>query len=156
MRSKLFAAVLGAAATLIVGSVAWATIPDADGVIHACLKNGVPRIVDVDAGESCKASERPLDWNQAGQPGTSGGVSGYQLLTGDAVTLGPGASGEASVTCPEGTRALGGGYIADPTVRLTSVIPAGGGTVWSAAGVNLSDMQSAVIRARVVCANVKS
>jgi hypothetical protein len=153
MRTALCAALLGAAATLIVGSVAWATIPGADGAIHACAKNGVPRIIDADAGESCKPSEESLDWNQAGQPG---GVSGYQLLTGDAITLGPGAGGEASVTCPEGTRALGGGYIADPTVRVTTVIPAGGGTVWSVSGVNLSEQQTAVIRARVACAAVAS
>jgi len=33
--SKLLAAVMVAAALLVVGSAAWATIPDASGVIHA-------------------------------------------------------------------------------------------------------------------------
>lgn len=146
--SKLLAAVMVAAALLVVGSAAWATIPDASGVIHACLKNGVPRIVDTEAGQSCKPTEQPLDWNQAGQPGS---VSGYQLRTSDPVVLGPGASGEASVSCPDGTRALGGGYIADADVDVTSVIPAGAGTVWSAAGFNRSTTQAGVIRARVVC-----
>ena len=151
MRSQLASAVLGAAATLVVGSIAWASIPDSEGAIHACVKNGVPRIVDTDAGEACKPAEQPLTWNQAGQPGA---LSGYQLRTGDAVTLDPGTSGEASVSCPDGTRALGGGYIGDPDVQVTNVIPAGGGTVWSAAGINRSATQTAFLRARVVCANV--
>jgi hypothetical protein len=93
-------------------------------------------------------SEQALDWSQSG-----GGPFGYQLITSDAITLSPGASGEATVTCPQGTRALGGGYIADPTVRVTSVLPAGGGTVWGAAGTNASSTQTAVIRARAVCAH---
>jgi hypothetical protein len=70
------------------------------------------------------------------------------------VTLAPGAAGEAVVACPAGTRALGGGYIAGGSVRLTSVIPAGAGTVWSAAGINESAVSDAFIRARVVCAAV--
>jgi len=152
--SKLLFAALGAAAMLVVGSVAWATVPDGGGVIHACLKNGAVRIVDTDAGQSCKASEQPLDWNVAGQPGAPGGVSGYQLRTGDPVTLEPGASGEASVSCPEGTRALGGGYITGSDVQVTNVIPAGAGTVWSAAGTNRSPTLTGSIRARVVCADV--
>ena len=154
MTSKLFAALLGAAATLAIGSVAWATIPDASGVIHACVKNGAPRIIDTEAGESCKATEQALEWNQAGQPGSPGGVSGYQLFTSEVVTLDPGQHGEASVPCPEGTRALGGGYIAGPAVQVASVIPAGAGTIWSAAGTNVSDTQTSFIRVRVVCADV--
>ena len=154
MKSKLLAALLGAVATLAIGSVAWATIPDASGVIHACVKNGAPRIIDAGAGESCKPTEQSLDWNQAGQPGPPGGVSGYVIVSGDFVTLGPGESGEALVACPGGTRAIGGGYITGPFVHVASVIPAAAGMIWSAAGVNQSDSIVDGIRARVVCANV--
>jgi hypothetical protein len=152
MTSKLLAAQLGAAAALLVGSFAWAAIPDSSGVIHACyLKSGgALRVID-SAVATCKTQETPLDWNQAGQPG---GVSGYQIVSSDPVTLGPGESGEAQVACPEGTRAIGGGYITGPFVNVTSVIPAGGGTVWSAAGRNESQSDSDALRARAVCANV--
>jgi hypothetical protein len=154
--SRKWVAAAGCAAFAVAAGVAAAAIPDGHGVIHACAKqgNGDLRVVDTGSGESCKDNEQALEWDQSGPPGAPGGVSGYQLRTGDAVTLG--AAGEATVTCPQGTRALGGGYIVDPTVRMTSVIPAGGGSVWSAAGRNESDTQTAVIRARVVCAHATS
>jgi hypothetical protein len=142
---------LVAAAILLGGSVAWAAIPDANGVIHGCVKNGNLRVADTDAGDSCKGNEEALDWNQSAQPS---GLSLYQIVSGDPVVLGPGASGEAQVACPDGTRAVGGGYITGPFVRMTSVIPAGGGTVWSAAGRNESDTTPDSIRARVICAAV--
>jgi hypothetical protein len=58
-------------AGLIVASVAWATIPSADGTITACYnaKNGKLRVVD---GTACKKKEKPLTWNQAGQQGPAG------------------------------------------------------------------------------------
>lgn len=59
-----------AALPLAVG-VAYATIPDSQGVIHACLKNGEPRIVDTET-ESCKENETALSWNQQGPQGIPG------------------------------------------------------------------------------------
>jgi hypothetical protein len=141
MNGKLIAAALGAVGMLLVGSVAWGAIPDADGVVRACVENAGLRIVDTDAGGSCKGKK-------------PGGLAKYQIVSGDPVTLAPGASGEAQVACPDGTRALGGGYITGPSVHITSVIPAGAGTMWSAAGTNESDTTTDSIRARVICADV--
>src|SRR6476469_2672271 len=60
-----------AAATAIVGGVAYATIPDSDGVIHGCYaSSGGLRVVD--AGQGCLKSETSLDWNQRGPAGAQG------------------------------------------------------------------------------------
>jgi type VI secretion system secreted protein Hcp len=65
-------AALGAGA-----AVAVATIPDADGVIHACINPasqplpGAVRIID-DATQTCDQAETPITWNQQGPPGPQG------------------------------------------------------------------------------------
>ncbi len=53
---------------LAAGSIAYATIPDANGVIHGCyMKNtGMLRVIDTDAGENCGVGENPLSWKQTG------------------------------------------------------------------------------------------
>ena len=55
------------------GGLAWASIPDASGVIHGCYKNGSGdlRVVDL-ATSSCKSNETSLLWNQAGALGPQG------------------------------------------------------------------------------------
>ena len=55
----------------VVGGVAYATIPDASGVYHACLKNGSIRMID-SATEQCKATETEITWSKTGQPGPAG------------------------------------------------------------------------------------
>lgn len=112
MTSKLLAALLGAAATLAIGSVAGATIPDAAGVIHACVKNGEPRIVDTEVGESCKATEQALDWNAQGPPGPIGpqGAQGPQGVQGPQGETGPaGLSGYEVVHLEVGGPVIGPG-----------------------------------------------
>jgi hypothetical protein len=140
MNGKLIPAALVAVGMLLVGSVAWGASPDADGVVRACVANAGLPIADTDAG-SCKRKK-------------PSGLAEYQIVSSDPVTLAPGASGEAQVACPGGTRALGGGYITGPSVHITSVIPADAGTVWSASGRNESDMIPDSIRARAICADV--
>src|SRR4051812_1605578 len=62
-------AALGAGAAVGV-----AAIPSADGTIHACVANadGAVRIIDTEAGATCPATSKPLDWNQQGPPGAPG------------------------------------------------------------------------------------
>lgn len=62
---------LGATVALLAGSVAWATIPDPDGEIHACYAAKTFRIID-SATSDCKAGETPLEWNVVGPPGPKG------------------------------------------------------------------------------------
>jgi hypothetical protein len=66
--THLLAAVLGAAVVAAAGSIAWASIPDAGGVIHGCFdtSTGALRVIDTDRGDTCSQSEQSLDWNQRG------------------------------------------------------------------------------------------
>jgi hypothetical protein len=78
---------------LMVGSVAYASIPDSQGVIHACRKLNAPdkgllRAIDSEAGQSCPAGWAPLNWDQSVPVGT---VTG--LTTVDDEVYAPGAPG---------------------------------------------------------------
>jgi len=52
---------------LMRGVVSGAMIPSSDGTITACLHNqsGALRIMDAEAGQTCKASETQLTWKDA-------------------------------------------------------------------------------------------
>jgi len=65
-------AALGAVAcALVMGGIAYASIPGPDGVIHGCyLTNGNLRVID--SAASCKSNETSLNWNQQGVTGPSG------------------------------------------------------------------------------------
>ena len=89
MKGKLIrpavVAVAIAGALLVAGGIAYATIPDSSGVIHACYKvdpkgnldnNATLRLIDPSATKpdtaSCKNSEHALDWNAQGIQGPQG------------------------------------------------------------------------------------
>jgi len=60
---------------LVAGGVAaYASIPDAAGVIHGCYatKGGTLRVIDTDAGQTCGKDEVALSWNQTGPQGPAG------------------------------------------------------------------------------------
>jgi hypothetical protein len=89
------------------GTVALASIPDSAGVIHGCRNNkdGSLRIIDTDAGQTCKSSETALPWNQTGPQGPAGpagppGLSNVHVVT----VLYPDYSGQ--INCPTGETAL--------------------------------------------------
>lgn len=48
---------------VVTGGIAYAAIPDAGGVIRSCYtkSSGAWRVIDTDAGQSCKANEAALD-----------------------------------------------------------------------------------------------
>jgi hypothetical protein len=62
------------AALAVAGGIAYATIPDAGGVIHGCYQKnqGALRVIDTDKGQTCSSSESPLTWSQTGPPGQPG------------------------------------------------------------------------------------
>jgi hypothetical protein len=66
----------GAALALgIGGGIAVADIPSSsDGTISACRiqATGVLRVINAEAGATCKKGEVPLEWNQQGVPGKDG------------------------------------------------------------------------------------
>lgn len=88
---------LGAGVALVAcaaGGVAYAAIPDSNGVIHSCYQKNVGnlRVVDTEAGQACRPSEEPLDLNVSGTPGPSG-TTGPQGPTGPPGPAGGGAPG---------------------------------------------------------------
>lgn len=85
---------LGAAVgALTVGAVAYAAIPDAGGVIHACREKvtGVVRVVETES--SCLPVEVAIAWNQAGPAGSQGPV-GERGARGE--------KGDEGEPCPQG------------------------------------------------------
>jgi hypothetical protein len=72
----------------VAGGVAYATIPDAGGVIHGCYKtsSGALRVIDHPA-ESCLPSETSIEWSETGPSGPSGpsGSSGPSGPAGSAL-----------------------------------------------------------------------
>ena len=76
-RSRRGRLALGVLAILMVaGGVAYASIPDASGVIHGCYRTstddqkGQLRVVEDPA--SCRNNEAPIQWNEQGVPGPPG------------------------------------------------------------------------------------
>ena len=111
---------------LILGGVAYASIPDAGGVIHGCYftggggqVSGSLRVIDSPT-QSCTANETALTWSQAGPQGPTGatgpsGLSGYQVIEGPHVFVSPTTPGfweseGKSLIAPAGTLLLSGGY----------------------------------------------
>jgi hypothetical protein len=112
-------------------------IPGPDGVIHACVgEDGKLRVVDQQVSGCRREEEAPLQWNQTGpqgprgdpgqqgdpgpagmqgQPGTAGapGLSGYQQVTESINNFTLAASTESVhvLSCPDGKKAIGGGYL---------------------------------------------
>ena len=72
-RKRWLGITLIAAVAAIAAGVAYATIPDSNGVISGCYnKQGVVRVIDTSAGGKCTAGETALDWSQTGPSGPPG------------------------------------------------------------------------------------
>ena len=69
----LWLVVASVGALALAGGIAYAAIPDNQGVIHGCRNNGSGglRVID-SANASCTAAETPLNWNQTGPQGPPG------------------------------------------------------------------------------------
>jgi hypothetical protein len=93
--------------------IAWASIPDNAGVIHACIaKFGVPlvepagavRIID-SAKTTCGTNETAIAWNQTGPAGPQG-IPGQQGPQGS-----PGPQGPPGSPGPQGDRGPSDAYV---------------------------------------------
>ncbi len=96
-----FAAVAAVVALALAAGVASGAIPSgSDGVIHACYQKpgllanpGAVRVIDREAGQSCRSNETPIQWNQqgpkgdAGQPGPTGPSDLYSARAARGVDL---------------------------------------------------------------------
>jgi hypothetical protein len=92
----------GAAALLAAGGIAYATIPDSNGVIHACYQKSVGNLRVIDpSSDSCRPSEVPRGAARLGpnRPAGSGPAHSYATSAGRThVALE--ASGFTQVTSP--------------------------------------------------------
>jgi len=122
-----------AAAVVLAGGVAYATIPDAGGVIHGCYhkNSGALRVIDTGGGGNCMIGETSLDWNQTGVQGSTGpqgpigstgaqgpsGVSGYEQdeSVAQALQLPANSGNHLTAQCPGGKKVVGGGFGIDNT-----------------------------------------
>jgi Collagen triple helix repeat (20 copies) len=184
MKRKALVALATAGALALAAGVAYATIPDNQGVIHACYKidNGQLRVVDTDGGGSCGPSESALAWNQTGPPGAPGpqgpkgdqGPQGAQGIPGPQGDPGadgqPGISGYtvvhnstggadwnlfATVFCPAGTKVLGGGASTDPDGDVTQSIPLTQPPGWYAFAHNTDPDPGWSLSVTAICAHVE-
>jgi hypothetical protein len=92
-----------AVAGVVAGGIAFATIPDGSGVIHACYtkSGGSLRVIDSSV-TSCGQNETALTWNNVGPRGPQG-LPGPQGPVGPAGPQGPeGATGPAAPQGPAG------------------------------------------------------
>jgi len=99
---------------LAAGGLAYASIPDSNGVIHGCYQYTVTngsygklRVYDpASANPGCNRFEKRLDWNRNGPTGAIGptGVSGVTGATGPSGPTGP--SGVSSSTIDTGTQTI--------------------------------------------------
>lgn len=93
---------------------AYAGIPDADGIIHACLKSsstnqGALRVIDTDKGQTCGNNESPLQWRQSSPEVPK--VSASQT-SGSGIIVAPGynESATVSITAPTAGQVLVTGW----------------------------------------------
>lgn len=119
---------IACAALLLLSGVAYASIPDAGGVIHGCRKNtdGSVRVIDSDAGQTCPNGWTAFNWSQTGPQGPAGpaylppvGTRGTSAVSG---VLGPGQEMDLRVLCWENEVVLGGGYQNRDPQNLTVVM----------------------------------
>ena len=167
MRATRALVILGCAVVLMVGgAVAYAAIPNAQGVFTACISksSGDVRVIDPSTGATCKSWELKRTWNQKGQPGAPGGLAGYEVVTTSIDLAGFGGYGAIqSVNCPAGKRVLGGGaeylnaagqVVGFSEARVVTSAPTADGTGWR---VNLfmasnPDLRITSVGVRATCA----
>src|SRR5919108_323143 len=65
-----------AALIIAIGGVAYATIPDSEGVIHGCFNKQSGNLRVVESSSECRTNESAIDWNQQGPPGPPGITQG--------------------------------------------------------------------------------
>jgi len=104
--------VVGAIVLLVAAGVAYATIPDGNGVYTACRLNGVGtiRLIDPSGPSSsllshCTKLETEVSWNQVGQKGDTGAPGVSPTVTSVAVGDSHCPAGGAAITDAAGSTA---------------------------------------------------
>jgi len=139
LRRNVVAYMALAVAAGTAGGVAYSAIPGGQGTIQGCYAaGGALRVIDAEAGDTCRPSETALAWSQqgpagpAGAPGPAGhpgpsGPAGSQGPAGVATTYAKAAGGPislagekpklvASIAVPPGTYAIFAKAVGELTV----------------------------------------
>jgi hypothetical protein len=108
MRKPLL--IIAALFVIVAGGIAYAAIPSADGTISGCYRtiDGTLRVIDAEAGQTCRSGEKPLTWSQTGPPGPPGETLRWTTRF-DRMGINPGISA-MDIVCPSGYIAIGGGW----------------------------------------------
>ena len=114
---------------LVVGGIAYATIPDGTGVIHGCYLKGLGtlRVIDTGKAQTCSGFETPLNWNQTGPQGPQG-IAGAAGIPGAARINPAGPTGPSDVWSVDGYGAGNKNVGQAPsvaTLATTATLPAG-------------------------------
>jgi hypothetical protein len=137
---RLFVLLGSAGALLLTAGIAYATIPDSNGVIHGCFgkSGGDVRVID-NTVTNCSKTESALTWNIQGAQGPQGvqgpaGPAGPQGVPGPTGPQGPaGPQGPSGTShgyfVANGIRVLGGTPL---KVQEISNLPAATYLVWAA------------------------
>ncbi|MFI6495234.1 hypothetical protein [Streptomyces sp. NPDC050564] len=114
------AAALGVTAGML-GGVAHADIPGADGVYTGCSirSTGALRVIDFEAGQRCRSTELTITWNQTGLAGPVGpagpaGTVNTTKVFGQVTEAPAGGAGRSTAVCPAGQKVIGGGFSLNP------------------------------------------
>jgi hypothetical protein len=109
-RPRFWLLLAGVAALPLAAGIAYAAIPDASGVVHACYaKSG--QLFVIDSAATCGRDRTALMWNQTGPAGARGpaGPAGAAGAAGPAGPAGPGGpSGEPGAKGDQGEQGPAG------------------------------------------------
>jgi hypothetical protein len=154
------------AGALAAAHVAFASIPDKGGTIHACYDKTSVRIYDPEYVR-CQSGEVSLDWNQEGHAGPPG-PAGPQGPAGPApntrslgVETGPvqttsiasGAFGQAISDCPAGKVAISGELGTSGPLVVIKDFGRAGGSGWEATAFNADQNSVQTLTVNAVCVN---
>lgn len=109
-RRTTVVALLAATVVLAATALSYAAVPGSSGVIDGCFQgqSGLLRVIDAEAGATCRSDERPIRWNERGPKGDSG-PPGPMGPEGDAGPVGPqGDVGPTGPPGPQGERGTAG------------------------------------------------
>jgi hypothetical protein len=171
---KLTLALAGVLAITASIGVATGVIPStSDGTISACqAKIGgfrYLRPIDKQAGESCKPSEKAINWNQKGPVGPVGarGATGPAGPKGPAGRAGSGLGeivqqvnsfpiasgklGQVSSVCKDGKHVLTAGFFADDGVPVLSSTAGPSSDSWTVVAINHTAV-SKTLTIQLLCA----
>jgi hypothetical protein len=79
---------LASSLAVVTGALAFASIPDANGVFHGCVSTvtGALRLIDTGKGQTCKKAETAVSWDKTGINWQGAWASTTSYSQGDAVS----------------------------------------------------------------------